>query len=84
MKKYSHSNTPSSGKSVQWTTFLTLSYPNLALRESALKCLAISGSVGPQNDLKEATALSYLISKAIVGPFEKCSMIGRYSGIIPL
>lgn len=28
VKKYSHSNTPSSGKSVQWIAFLTLSIPN--------------------------------------------------------
>lgn len=36
------SNNPSSGRSVQWTAFLTLSTPNSALRVRGRRCLAIS------------------------------------------
>ena len=83
LKKYSTSKTPSSGKSVQWIAFFTLSYPNLALIESGFKCFAISGSWGPHNSLNALTAFSYLISKAIHGPVVRCSEIYVASGITP-
>ena len=84
LKKYSHSNTWSSAKSVQCTTFLTLSCPNLALKVFGLKYLAISGSWGPTNYLNFSTTFSYLTSKATTGPLAMCSIIGKYSGKIPL
>ena len=69
---------------MQWTAFLTLSCPYFALKDSGFRYFAISGSWGPTNSLNEATAFSYLISRATEGPFEICSIIGKYSGSIPL
>lgn len=54
------SKTPSSGKSVQCTAFLTLSTPNFALIVFGLIVLAISGSCGPQTFLRELTTFSCL------------------------
>jgi hypothetical protein len=80
VKKYSHSKTPSSFKSVQWTAFFTLSIPNKALIVFGLKFLAISGSWGPQISLNYSTAFSYLTSNTIQGPWERLSHKAEYSG----
>ena len=58
LKKYSASKTPSSGRSVQWMAFFTLSIPKRALSVFGLKFLAISGSMGPASSLKDLTAFS--------------------------
>ena len=71
IKKYSDSSTPSSGRSVQWTAFLTLSSPKMARIELGLSFLAISGSCGPHISLNYSTEFSYLISNAIQGPVLK-------------
>lgn len=84
LKKYSTSKIPSSGKSVQWIAFFILSLPNLALIEFGLTTLAISGSCGPHNSLKDLTAFSYLISKARHGPVVRCSANYVNSGTTPL
>jgi hypothetical protein len=55
LKKYSTSRIPSSGKSVQWMAFFTLSIPNLALKVFGLNVLAISGSCGPHKSLNDLT-----------------------------
>lgn len=49
-----------------------------------LKNFAISGSHGPANYLNILTTFSYLISNAISGPDDKCSISGKYSGKTPL
>ena len=69
---------------MQCTAFLTLSCPYFALKDSGFKYFAISGSFGPTNSLNAYTEFSYLISRATDGPFEMCSIIGKYSGNIPL
>jgi len=84
LKKYSDSKMPSSGKSVQWTAFLTLSIPKIALKELGFNYFAISGSWGPHKSLNYLTEFSYLISKTIQGPVVKFSEIALNSGNTPL
>ncbi len=74
---------PSSSKSVQWTAFLTLSNPNLALIVLSAITLEISGSWGPHNYLKLLTTFSYLTSNAIHIPEVRCSAKPLNSGTIP-
>jgi hypothetical protein len=75
---------PSSGKSVQWTAFFTLSLPNRARSDLGLTCRARSGSWGPQSSLNDSTAFYCLISKAIQGPVVSSKAIWVKSGSTPL
>ena len=68
VKKYSHSNAPSSGKSVQWTAFSLNDLPNKALILLRFNRWASSGWWGPHSFLKQATASWVLTSIAIHDP----------------
>lgn len=60
-KKYSNSNSASSGKSVQWTAFNILSTPKRALKLSGRNFFARSGSDGPTNSLQ--TEIQHLFTQ---------------------
>lgn len=84
LKKYSTYNIPSYGRSVQWTPFFTLSFPNKALKDFGRTCLASSGSWGPHNSLNDSTAFYCLTSRAIQGPEVNYAAIWVKSGTTPL
>lgn len=79
LKKYYTSRDPSSGRSVQWIAFCTLSFPYLALIVEGYNALAIAGSWGPHSSLNLLTTSFYLISKAIQVPVVIWSAIYDYS-----
>ena len=56
----------------------------MALSVFGLRFLAISGSIGPTNCLKDSTAFSYLISITMHGPIVMASIIPTNSGRTPL
>ena len=80
LKKYSTSSMASSAKSVQWTQFLPLSFPYLALMDFGRTFRAISGSWGPQSSRKAATGLFWRTYKAMHGPLVIYSISWLYSG----
>jgi len=66
LKKYSTSNCPSSGKSVQWTAFWAFVWPNNALSDRGRRCRAISWkhirwSHTERNSLQHKQLMSHLL-----------------------
>mmetsp|Transcript_13414 Transcript_13414/g.35796 ORF Transcript_13414/g.35796 Transcript_13414/m.35796 type:complete len:314 (+) Transcript_13414:291-1232(+) len=88
LKKYSTSSAPSSGRSVQWTTFLTLLAASFPRMLSGCSRRATSGSAAPATSRSFGTdsvgAGEYVTSAARHTPEVSSSTYWAYSGTTPL